>query len=388
MSRFHSYLQSATAIIQSTETGKPLSYQLKKYFGSHPQMGSRDRRAVSTLCYNYYRCFHAFKEKLPPEAVILSAFICSNEPEPFLAAHAPELNPYAAQPVDAKIALLHLRPDQFFPFKKFLDAEIEAEDFIRSLLVQPDSFLRIRPGKLSAVHEALVNAEIRFTVESDTCFRITNGQPFDKYLRLDKDAVVQDFSSQKVFYWLENHPEKFSNRKLEVWDCCAASGGKSILLHDLLSIRPGLTVTDIRKNIIHNLRERFGRAGIPLRRAVVADLTGNQTFFPGDQYDLIIADVPCSGSGTWARTPEQLAWFNPEVLSNYYHKQLAITHNLIPKLKPGGYLFYITCSVFEKENKVVVRELENAGLRLIDASAICGYNGKADTMFSAVLKKE
>lgn len=388
MSRFHSYLQSATAIIQLAEKGKPLSFQLKKYFASHPQMGSRDRREVSTLCYNYFRCFHALNDRLLPEAIILSAFICSNEPRAFLAAHAPELNPYATQSYSKKLDLLHLKTEQFFPFKNLLNAEIDANEFIQSLLIQPDSFLRVRPGKFSQVHEALVNAEIQFSVESETCLRIANGQSFDKHISLDKDAVVQDFSSQKVFQWLGNHPEIKSKNRLEVWDCCAASGGKSILISDVLINKPQLTVTDIRKNIIHNLRERLGRARIPLQRAVVADLTVGQSPFPEESFDVIIADVPCSGSGTWARTPEQLVWFKTEDVNTYRQKQLAICKTVVPQLKQGGYLIYITCSVFEKENMGVVKELESLGLQLLNASVICGYNGKADTMFCAVLKKE
>src|SRR5690606_27157702 len=107
--------------------------------------------------------------------------------------------------------------------------------------------------------------------------------------------------------------------KLSVWDCCAASGGKSILAKDILK-NIQLTVSDIRKSILINLEKRFASAGIKAYTAKVADLTdpsfSHSPLAPSERFsragthhsafDLIICDAPCSGSGTWARTPEQL----------------------------------------------------------------------------------
>ena len=59
---------------------------------------------------------------------------------------------------------------------------------------------------------------------------------------------------------------------LKAWDCCAASGGKSILLKDKFP-RVQLTVSDIRETILRNLRQRFQRAGIKDYHAFVADLS-------------------------------------------------------------------------------------------------------------------
>jgi len=387
MSRFHSYLNSACYIIEHAEEGKPLSFGLKRFFSAHPQMGARDRKAVSSLCYQYFRCYYGFRNQILPEAVIKSAFICTDFANDFLALHAPELNPHASKTIYEKCNLLNIDMESFFPFRDIAGSAIVLKEFIPSLFVQPDSFLRIRRGGRQQVLNALRDAGIEFSEISDHAIRFKSGQPVDKALNLDEDAVIQDYSSQQVFKALQNESSVLQRENLQIWDCCAASGGKSILLTDLLTGRQQITVSDIRKQSIANLRNRFNLAGIPLQKAFVADLLNETQSIPNMEYDIIIADVPCSGSGTWARTPEQMAWFKREDLGEYQKKQITITKNAGRYLATNGLLFYITCSVFSDENERVVELLRQFGLTLIDSGYICGYNDKADTMFSALFRK-
>ncbi|WP_315817440.1 hypothetical protein [Paraflavitalea speifideaquila] len=81
---------------------------------------------------------------------------------------------------------------------------------------------------------------------------------------------------------------------------------------------------------------------------------------------MIIADVPCSGSGTWSRTPEQLYYFDPAGIVPYQELQKKIVGRVIKELAPGGHFLYITCSVFEGENEAVVQYIqEQFGLQVI-----------------------
>ena len=161
--------------------------------------------------------------------------------------------------------------------------------------------------------------------------------------------MVQDYSSQRIAEFLKlttnNHPPT------TVWDCCAASGGKAILAVDTLP-RIQLTVSDVRASIIHNLKERFKEAGIRHYQSFIADLTTQ--YHSSKQYDLVICDVPCSGSGTWGRTPEQLYFITTEKIEYYASLQKSIVSNVAKAVKKGGYLLYITCSVYKKENEEVV----------------------------------
>jgi 16S rRNA (cytosine967-C5)-methyltransferase len=110
---------------------------------------------------------------------------------------------------------------------------------------------------------------------------------------------------------------------------------------------------------------------------------------PPGKFDLIIADLPCTGSGTWARTPEQLYFFNPSKISHYSNLQRNILQNVTTRLRPGGHLVYITCSVFKKENEDVATFVSRLpGLQLQKMILLKGYDIKADSMFVAVFENK
>jgi 16S rRNA (cytosine967-C5)-methyltransferase len=106
------------------------------------------------------------------------------------------------------------------------------------------------------------------------------------------------------------------------------------------------------------------------------------------KYDIILCDAPCTGSGTWARTPEQLAFFEQKKIASFVKMQQKIASNAIQSLKANGLFFYITCSVFKKENEEVVMYLkEKFHLQVLQMEYLKGYEMQADTMFVAVLTK-
>ena len=90
-----------------------------------------------------------------------------------------------------------------------------------------------------------------------------NATKIDDLLLLNKEVVVQDYSSQRIseFLALVKLPTGTREPAISVWDCCAASGGKSLLAVDVLG-NINLTVSDVRISIIENLRRRFAEAGI------------------------------------------------------------------------------------------------------------------------------
>ncbi|HEY2727132.1 MAG TPA: methyltransferase domain-containing protein, partial [Parafilimonas sp.] len=199
--------------------------------------------------------------------------------------------------------------------------------------------------------------------------------------------VIQDYSSQRIKEFLEIVKLETPDSKISVWDCCAGSGGKSILAYDVLQ-NINLTVSDIRASIIHNLKKRFENAGIKNYKSFVADITNSQLQIVNSEFDLIICDAPCTGSGTWSRTPEQLYFFQSKKIEDYATLQQKIVSNGIKLLKEQNHFLYITCSVFKAENEDIVKFIqEKFQLILIKNELLKGYNKNADTMFAALFKK-
>jgi len=134
---------------------------------------------------------------------------------------------------------------------------------------------------------------------------------------------------------------------------------------------------------------RLQQAHVPVNRSLVIDLSRLGGLPADHQFSLIICDAPCTGSGTWARTPEQLYFFNNRKLNEYTVKQQQIVSATIPHLEKKGVYFYITCSVFKKENEDIVAFAQaNFNMDLLHMEYLEGYEKKADTMFVAVLQSK
>lgn len=308
--RFYSYLNSAKSIIQEYDGSIPFAAWLKQHFRSHKKFGSRDRKIVSDLCYSYFRLGKLFNGSSMEDRLITAQFLCHHDSE-VIKELKPEWVSQLSKSLYEKLDFLAADTKTIFPFTEELSSEIDKEDFARSHLIQPDLFLRVRPHKKEVVRKKLDAASIQYSLEVD-CIRLANSSKIDEIIELDKEAVVQDKSSQQVLNPLK---EFWTKDSFTSWDCCAASGGKAILLHDLYP-QAQLTVSDIRETILHNLRSRFRRAGIYQFQSFVADVS-LPSFHSNKKYDVIICDAPCSGSGTWGRTPEQLMFFTKDKIDHY-----------------------------------------------------------------------
>lgn len=320
------------------------------------------------------------------EKILASLFLTLDEPDDLLLAIKPEWRDHVELHLSEKLAFLELSGlrlpvNEVFPLYDHISGLLAGRDeFILSHFIQPRLFLRIRPGKEELVEGHLRTARIPYNIYDQTV-ELANSTDIAPVLATDRDVVVQDLSSQRTGKLVANALE-LAGKGSKVWDCCAASGGKSIMAYDL-DPSIDLTVSDIRPAILHNLSGRFDRAGIKKYRSFVADLSTETR--RNEWYDIVIADVPCSGSGTWGRTPEELYFFSSSKLLRYQDLQKKIVKNIEGNIRPGGVLLYFTCSVFRDENEDMVEFIQtNTKLELVSMEVVSGWESRADTMFMSM----
>jgi 16S rRNA (cytosine967-C5)-methyltransferase len=383
--KFDNQLRHAIRIIETYGGEIPLAVWLKEFFRANRQMGSRDRKQLSTLVYSFYRLGHSLRQLPVADRLLAGIFICLDRSNEMLDYFHPRWNERIGVPLTEKIAFFQTQsegagfsPADIFPWKSELSPEIDYEAFCLSFLRQPDLFLRIRPGCRESVTQSLATVGVPHEFLAPAAIRLPNSYAIETLFTPDREVVIQDYSSQQLaeFLTLPEPPEFF-------WDTCAASGGKSILIHDLYP-QLHITASDIRDSILRNLRTRFAAAGIKRYSTFHADLACQAPPASAANADLILADLPCTGSGTWSRTPEALYFFDPAAILKYADRQRSILRHIAAHLAPDASLVYCTCSVFRRENEEITEWVETKfKLATRMRKTLIGYPRHADTLFAA-----
>ncbi|HRO43080.1 MAG TPA: RsmB/NOP family class I SAM-dependent RNA methyltransferase [Flavipsychrobacter sp.] len=375
-------------VVESYNGGIPLGHYLKNYFKGHRQLGSRDRKMISEMVYCWYRCGKVLGDEIGFEERIRAClFGCETGVRQVLQFLPEGWKERKGLDVGSRIAFLQREGvgfdvERIMSFQPCLSEGMDRATWLRSMLQQPRLFIRIRE-RGEWVKSILGKHEIAFVDLNEDCLSLPNGAPIDKILPPEL-YVVQDASSQATGAF-------FQPKQNETWwDCCSGAGGKSLLLKDI-EATVKLTVSDKRATILHNLLERFKLYNHQQPERIIADVSDESELYKhmkGRTFDHIICDAPCSGSGTWARTPEQLYFFEGKFIASFSLLQKEIATNALQYLKKGGRLIYITCSIFRQENEEVVNDLlENNPIQLEEMKIINGTENKADSMFVAVLRK-
>lgn len=383
--------EKASKIIATYDHSQPLAGYLKDYFRLHPNMGSTDRKICTALVYAYYRLGKSLQKESLETQITVALFLCGGNYSYLLSDLAPRLAQHITKSLSEKLAIIQtfypaFKPTAIFPFSDLLSAGIDRKVFTESLLMQPNLFIRLKKGCEELVKDALNKASIDFVEIDSHCLALANGTKLDNFLAdiHPRPFEIQDYASQQTKAYFR--PKKQQDTW---WDCCAGSGGKSLLLHDEM---PGinLSASDSRASSLRNLAARFNTNGIAAYQSKVLDLTRTdlKILLADKQFDGILLDAPCSGSGSLIRTPEASTHCTSAQIAGYQQLQKIIATAVLPYLKPKSPLIYITCSVFEAENEEVVKYLTQTHAMQVECMEIIpGYTKKADTLFVARLNK-
>lgn len=142
---------------------------------------------------------------------------------------------------------------------------------------------------------------------------------------------------------------------LRALDLCAAPGGKSTHLHALLSNASIIVSNEVIKPRQNILMENWLKWGA--KNAIIAGNDARDFQRLPDWFDLIVVDAPCSGSGMFRKDLDSISHWSPAHVAHCAQRQERILQDVLPSLKPGGYLVYSTCSYSELENEEVLDHL-------------------------------
>lgn len=374
-----SYLQTAKHLFEQYELQMPLHLYLKEYFRNNRKFGSRDRKIISELMYGIYR-LGKVNDMLPLRTrFLLGSFLSGRLPKLFFDKTDKNLAEQYESSFAEKKLFAQTAYECSFELAFELSHELNEAQFFELLYQQAHVFIRVRQHADKIVN-TLHEKSIPFKKINDTSISLDANIKLDELLN-PEDYVIQDYSSQQV-------GNLFAPKTGERWwDCCCASGGKAIQLLDKNN-KIDLIVTDVRESIIKNLHERMKLYSYESNYiSHVLDASKDITAKIKNTMDAIICDVPCSGSGTWSRSPEQYYFFTEDKLNQFSELQFSIVSNVMNQLKENASLYYITCSVFKRENEMVIeRLLQHSELHQHSSQLINGTQHGADTMYESTLR--
>lgn len=139
------------------------------------------------------------------------------------------------------------------------------------------------------------------------------------------------------------------NSGCRILDACAAPGGKSLHLAEIAPQNSKLTVMDLPDRL-PRLRENLERAKLTAR-VLEGDFLALSVEQAGGLFNVILLDVPCTGTGVMRRHPDIKLRRRPENTLQFVSTQRAMLDQAWRLLKPGGQLLYTTCSIFPEENE-------------------------------------
>lgn len=153
---------------------------------------------------------------------------------------------------------------------------------------------------------------------------------------------VQDEASQLAAILCDVKPQH------KIIDYCCGAGGKSLALAHLLDNQGKILAHDVNNRRLEAIKPRLQRLGI--KNIELTDIVADSD----RDFDRFIIDAPCSGTGTWRRAPDGKYRLSPAMLDNLTRTQAEILEYAAPKVKTGGRLIYITCSVLAEENEQII----------------------------------
>jgi 16S rRNA (cytosine967-C5)-methyltransferase len=375
-------IQAAIEILEALDaTQKPADRFLRDFFRARRYAGSKDRAAITERVFAIFRHRASLAWRMQsenPRALAIASLIRDGEPiDPLF-----DGSGYGPKPLTeeerAAIAAPE-RPDAPAnvqgDFPSFLEPELKRA-FGDDLIAETKAFaaraaVDLRVNTLKAEREDVLAQLTSEGIAAESTPYSPDG------IRIAANAATSQLSRHKLFlegaFEFQDEAAQLAsllcNAKpgMRVLDLAAGAGGKSLALAAAMQNEGEIIACDIRAAALEELRDRAARAGATIIR------TANNP--PKQEFDIVLVDAPCSGTGTWRRQPE-LKWrLTPERLLELTRTQDQLLAEAAQRTAPGGHLVYATCSVLPLENADRVREFLAANEGFSPVPALNAWHG-------------
>ncbi len=435
--KFHSQMKSAgnatRAVLQAMfGLGKPADRVLSAWFRNTHKCGSRDRQFIGGTVYALLRYWGILRKFLPIEqlqeiekgnislgrieldALLFGALYLDYQDLTSADLLAKELGfpwPKLDKQMDDQLIARALGLSKLFGIdadfsrsdllpswiEKHLPTEIDRKSFLADLVQRPPMWIRLQTDETDRLIAELRGAGLSASPHSRIPAAIAVSGRVNLYtLESFKKGLfeVQDLASQCIGLVASPNPGE------RWWDACAGAGGKTLQLASLMKRTGTVVASDIREYKLADLRLRARRAGFP--NIHLTQWNGKPRYGKhATQYDGVLVDAPCSGSGVWRRNPDGRWTLKEAELTEITRTQLEILKATAPSVKSGGVLVYATCSLLPDENSAVLEQFlsQNPEYHLEDFPnplngnttegklQVFSYDGNCDCMFVARMRR-
>ena len=343
----------------------PFDIIMSKYFKNNRWIGASDRRAIAEFSYEIFRNFEKLK--------FITKKITNNFGRFFVIAHVKFDRKFSDKQIEEIFSGRKYAPEKLSEFerkflrKNFGDLPIYAQLNYPEWL---DPYLRrafnedhfademkalngkacvdLRVNKLLATKEQargeLKDFAIEDTKYAENGLRILNGRISRSHPAICNGIVeIQDEGSQLIAELCGARPGD------TVVDYCAGAGGKTLALAACMENKGRIFAMDKYPERLENAKKRFRRANV--NNVFCQEINNKWLKRHRESADVVLVDVPCSGTGTWRRNPDMRAKFFKNDLLELLEVQAEILRTAQNLVKPGGHLVYSTCSILKEEDE-------------------------------------
>ena len=377
-------IQAAIELLLEIEIERrPADRILSNYYRSRRYIGSKDKAAISETVYEVLRqkgalswlatesamddsprswvLLYLIKNKRDVDELFIGDeyspdIMTDNEAAASVqASRLVQENEIENAPASARLNL----PEWLFPIMQAslgesFEAEMEVLQQRAELCIRTNTLKTTRENlQITVQQEDLETKETRFSP-----WGLTVAQKISfNHLQAFKDGLfeIQDQGSQLIALATGVKPGD------KVVDFCAGAGGKSLALAAQMENKGVIHACDVHTKRLENLARRKKRAGVHnIQTHVLSSERDKWVKRQAGKMDVVLVDAPCTGTGTWRRSPDARWNLELENLESLKSLQSSILESSARLVKPGGKLVYATCSLLTAENEEQIqRFLEN-----------------------------